>query len=93
MEKFMVLSTFKEGTDMEDVYAVVPEEQARVAVLVAEGRLGSVYLSPTRGTVFIEAFAETLAEAEATAHSLPMAKWWNIDVYPLAPPARPGAAS
>ena len=93
MEKFMVLCTFKEGTVMAEVFAVVAEEQAHVVALQGEGRVGAVHLSLARGTVFIETFAHTLDEAEATVRTLPMAKWWNIDAYPLAAPALPGAGS
>lgn len=56
----MVVCTFKEGTVMSDVFAVVAEEQAAVA---------------------------------ATVQSLPMAHWWDLDVYPLAAPVRPGGAA
>jgi muconolactone delta-isomerase len=93
VEKFMVVCTFKEGTVMSDVFAVVAEEQAAVAALEAEGRVGSINLSLARGTVFIEAFAPTGDEASATVQSLPMARWWDLDVYPLAAPVRPGGAA
>ncbi len=93
METFMVVCTFKEGTDMADVFAVVAEEQAKVAALAAEGRLGSIHLSLARGTVFIETFAADTDGASATVLSLPMAKWWNIDVFPVGAPSLPGAAS
>lgn len=92
MATYMVISTFKEGTDMSEVFAVVAEEQAKVAELVAEGRLGSIALSLARGTVFIETFAEDEHEAAAIVSSLPMAVWWNIDVYPIAAPTLPGGA-
>ena len=93
MEKFMVLCTFKEGTVMSEVFAVAAEEQATVAALAAEGRIGSVHLALARGTVFIETFAANSSDAEATIRSLPMAKWWNLDVYPIAAPVLPGGAS
>ena len=93
METFMVVCTFKEGTDMADVFAVVAEEQAKVAALAAEGRLGSIHLALARGTVFIETFAEDLDGAAATVGSLPMAKWWNIDVFSTGAPSLPGASS
>ena len=53
MATFMVICTFREGTDMTEVFATVAEEQAQAAALVAEGRVGSIYLSLERGTVFI----------------------------------------
>ena len=93
MEKFMVLCAFKEGTVMAEVFAVVAEEQAHVAALQGEGRVGPIHLSLARGAVFIETFAETATDADATVRTLPMAKWWNIDVYPIAAPALPGASS
>ena len=93
MEKFMVVCTFKEGTVMTEVFAVVAEEQAQVAALEAQGRIGSVLLALARGTVFIETYGDTADQALATVQSLPMAKWWNIDVFPIAAPVRPDAAS
>lgn len=80
----MVICTFREGTDMADVFAVVDEEQRRVADLVAEGRVGSIRLSLARATVFIETFAADESDALATVHSLPMSRWWDLDVFPIA---------
>ncbi len=93
MDTFMAVCTFKEGTVMSEVFAVVAEEQAQVKVLEAEGRVGSIDLSLARGTVFIKTFADGSDQAAATIGTLPMAKWWNIDVFPLAAPVAPGAAS
>ena len=93
MEKFMVLCTFKQGTVMSEVFAVVAEEQAQVAALEAEGRVGSIHLSLARGTVFIETFAGDAADARSTVETLPMSKWWDIDVFPLAAPVVPGGAA
>ncbi|MFZ4720691.1 MAG: muconolactone Delta-isomerase family protein [Ilumatobacteraceae bacterium] len=86
MATFMVISTFKDGTDMREVGAVVAEEQAQVRQLEAEGRLGAIHLSLARGTVFIETFADDAEQALATIHTLPMSKWWDIDVFPIAAP-------
>ena len=94
MEKYMVVCTFKQGTEMSDVYAVVAEEQAMAAELQAAGRIGAIHLATlSRGTVFIETFAATLEDAMATVRSLPMAIWWNIDVFPLSVPGKPRAES
>jgi muconolactone delta-isomerase len=89
MDEFMVVATFREGTDMREVFAVVAEEQARVAELVREGRLGQVFLSLARGTVFLTVTANDDEGALATVRSLPMAKWWDLDSYPLNAPANP----
>ncbi len=80
----MVVSTFKPGTDMAEVMTVVAEEQAKVAELKSAGTIGALYLSTaTRGTVFIEIFADDADAAGAAVASLPMAKWWDIDVFPI----------
>lgn len=93
MDEFMVLCTFKPGTVMSEVFAVVAEEQAAVAAFTEQGRLGRIHLSLGKGTVFIEAFADSADAALGTVESLPMAKWWDIEVFPIAAPALPGGAS
>ena len=94
MEKFMVVCTFKQGTEMKDVYSVVAEEQAKAAELQAAGKIGAIHLATiSRGTVFIETFAENIEEATSTIQSLPMAVWWDIDVFPLSAPGKPPTAS
>ena len=89
MTTHIVVATFRPGTDMNDVFAVVTEERAQVAALVADGRLGSVHLSPERGTVFLEVFADDTDAARATVETLPMAAWWDLDVFPTAAPTNP----
>ncbi|MEI8404685.1 MAG: muconolactone Delta-isomerase family protein [Actinomycetes bacterium] len=93
MDTFMMICRFREGTAMDEVFAVVAEEQAQVKVLEAEGRIGSIHLSLARGTVFIETFAEDPEQAEATIRTLPMAQWWDLDLYPLTPAQSSGAES
>jgi muconolactone delta-isomerase len=90
MEKFMMVCTFKQGTVMSDVYAMVAEEQAKASELQATGKIGAIYLATlTRGTVFIETFAKSEEEATATVMSLPMSIFWDLDVFPLAAPGKP----
>ena len=93
MNKYMVMCAFKEGTDMGEVFAVVAEEQAAVQSLMEQQRLGNIHLSLARGTVFIETCADSDDAAVATVQLLPMAKWWNIDAYPLAAAPAPGGAA
>ena len=74
--------------------AVVAEEQAKVAELKELGRIGAVYLSTReRGTVFLEVFADSSEEARETVVSLPMAKWWNLDIFPINAPVARGSAA
>ena len=94
MDKFMVVCTFKKGTEMSDVYAVIPQEQAKAAELQSAGKIGPIHLATiSRGTVFIETFASSMEEATSIIQSLPMATWWDIDVFPLSAPGKPGAES
>ena len=93
MNGFMVVATFKAGTQMSEVFALVAEEQARARVLTEEGRLGSIFLSLARGTVFLQVMAPSESDALETVHSLPMAKWWDLDIFPLNEAASPQVAS
>lgn len=88
----MVVASFKPDTEMSEVLAVVAEEQAQVAALTNDGRLGAIYVSMPRKTVFIEVFADSAAEAESTVQLLPMSVWWTLDVFPTpaVPPAPAG---
>lgn len=94
MNEYMVVCAFREGTVMSDVYGVIAEEQAKASELQAAGKLGKIYLATiSRGTVFIETFASSVEEATSIVESLPMAAWWDMDVYPLSAPGKPGAES
>jgi muconolactone delta-isomerase len=88
MNSYMVVAKFKPNTNMKDVFAVQAEEMAQVAVLKKEGRLGSLSISVPRQTVFLQVFAPGETEAHETVNTLPMAKWWDLDVYPTPEPAR-----
>jgi muconolactone delta-isomerase len=86
MNTYIVMARFIPGTNMQDVFAVVREEQAQVAALTAQGLLGAVHISMPRSVVFIEAFGHDEADVESTIRSLPMAQWWTLDIYPTPPP-------
>lgn len=90
MTSFMVVATFKPGTNMADVMAVVPQEQTRLDELQAEGRIGALYLATAaRQTVFLEAFADNGDDARATVTTLPMAAWWDLDIFRSTRPPEP----
>jgi muconolactone delta-isomerase len=93
LDTFMVVCTFKPETVMDDVFAVVAEEQAQIRELEAEGRIGAIHLSMARRTVFLEIFATDADSAEQTVRTLPMSKWWDLDLYPTAPPVNPDGGS
>jgi muconolactone delta-isomerase len=94
MKSYMVMATFRSGTSMDEVLAVVHEEQVRLSELQAQGKVGALYLATAvRQTVFLEVFASNPDDVEKTVATLPMAKWWDLDVYPLNPPAGTARAS
>ena len=93
MNRTMVVATFKPGTNMQEVFGVVREEVAQVERLRAEHRMGSVHISMIRQTVFIEVFADDEEGVRATIATLPMARWFDIDLYPVTlPPSAQGQA-
>jgi len=90
MAVYMVVATFRPGTDMDEVFAVADAERAQVKVLTVEGRLGHIHLAIPHGKVFIEVFADDDAAAEATIMTLPISKWWDLEIYPTMVPPRAG---
>lgn len=89
MSPFIVMARFRPGTDMQEVYAVAPAEKAQVLALRDEGRIGTVHISLPRQTVFIETFADDEAAALETVETLPMARWWDLDCFPITQPTIP----
>lgn len=88
MSSYMVLASFRAGTSMDEVLSVVEEEQRAVARLQEEGKLGSIFLATAaRRSVFLEVFAADEGEVESTVRTLPMSRWWDLDLYPLNGPA------
>ena len=83
MSQFMVVATFKAGTNMQEVFALVEEEKVAVSQIQESGRLGGIRLAVPRGKVFLDVFADDDASAEAVVMKLPMAKFWDLEVYPL----------
>lgn len=91
MKLTMVVATFKPGTNREEVFLVVREEVAQVERLRAEKRMGTVHISMPRETVFIEVFSDSEESVRETIATLPMAKWWDIDLFPVTlPPTERG---
>ncbi|MFM7029730.1 MAG: muconolactone Delta-isomerase family protein [Micrococcales bacterium] len=83
MPQFMAVSTFIDGTNMAEVLKVVEEEKAKVSELQETGHLGAVRLAVPEGKVFLDVFSNDAAAAKSVVEELPMAKWWNIEVYAL----------
>ncbi len=93
MNTYMVVATFKPNTNMNEVWAVVAEERAQVTLLKNAGQLGSLHISLVRGTIFLEIFASDESQSVAIVNTLPISRWWNLDVYPTPEPTLPSQVS
>ncbi len=93
MNSYIVVATFKPNTNMQEVFALVAEERAQVVVLRSAGQLGAVHLSLARNTVFLEISAPDETQASAVVTSLPMSRWWNLDLYLTVEPTLPSQTS
>ena len=83
----MVVATFKEGITQEEIRALIPAEQAQAKLLEAQGLIGVIKVAMPKRTVFIEAFGQDDQSALETIYSLPLAKLWDIELFPITPPA------
>jgi hypothetical protein len=87
MNSYMVVATFKEGVTQEEIRALIPAEQAQAKLLEAQGLIGVIKVAMPKRTVFIEAFGQDDQSALETLYSLPLAKLWDIELFPITPPA------
>jgi hypothetical protein len=87
MNSYMVVATFREGVTQEEIRALIPAEQAQAKLLEAQGLIGVIKVAMPKRTVFIEAFGQDDQSALETLYSLPLAKLWDIELFPITPPA------
>ena len=87
MNSYMVVATFKEGVTQEEIRALIPAEQAQAKLLEEKGLIGLIKVAMPKRTVFIEAFGQDDQSALETLYSLPLAKLWDIELFPITPPA------
>ena len=83
----MVVATFKEGVTQEEIRALIPTEQVQAKLLEEQGLIGVIKVAMPKRTVFIEAFGQDDQSALETIYSLPLAKLWDIELFPITPPA------
>jgi hypothetical protein len=87
MNSYMVVATFKEGVTQEEIRALIPAEQAQAKLLEEQGLIGVIKVAMPKRTVFIEAFGQDDQSALETIYSLPLAALWDIELFPITPPA------
>ena len=83
----MVIATFNEDVTPEDIRALIPAEQVQAKLLEEQGLLGSIKVAMPKRTVFLEAFGQDDQGVLETIHSLPLAALWEIELFPITPPA------
>lgn len=83
----MVVATFKEGVTQEEIRALIPAEQLQAKLLEEQDLLGSIKVVMPKRTVFLEAFGKDDQSVLETIHSLPLAALWDIELFPITPPA------
>jgi muconolactone delta-isomerase len=83
---FMVVGTLRADADLVAFNALRDDEQKQLEVLRSEGKVGAHYVSPARRATFIEFVAEDEGKLAETLETLPFARFFDVDVYPTAPP-------
>lgn len=81
--RFLVHSRMTRPID-DEVSALFPAEQARVAELLAAGSLAQLYVAADYGQAWLIARGESVEEARAAVESLPLAPFVRSDYTPLA---------
>jgi muconolactone delta-isomerase len=82
----MVLATVRHDTDFAQFAALQADEQQQLEVLRAAGRIGAHYVAPARRATFIEVIAADEKQVEDTLATLPLAQFFDVDIYPTTPP-------
>ena len=89
---FMVVATVRDNTDFAQFAALSADEQKQLEVMRSDGRVGAHYIAPARRTTFIEVIAADETQVEETLASLPLAQFFDFDIYSTAPPDAAEAA-
>jgi muconolactone delta-isomerase len=83
---FMVVATVRDDTNFAELAALRADEHNQLKMLQSEGRVGAHHLALARRTAFLEVMAADERHAEETVATLPFSKFFDIDIYPIAPP-------
>jgi len=83
---FVVVATMNPDIDLDELASLRAAEHEQLERLQAAGRIGTHHLAPTRGTVFLEVFATDEEQVADLLTSLPFARFFEPDVFPIAAP-------
>ncbi|WP_410631239.1 muconolactone Delta-isomerase family protein [Amycolatopsis sp. cmx-4-83] len=84
-QTFMVVGTLRDDTDLAEFAALREDEHQQLEVLRSQGKVGAHYVSPARRATFVEIVAADQEQVAETLATLPFARFFDADVYPLAP--------
>jgi muconolactone delta-isomerase len=80
--KFLASNRMKQVPN-EEVMALFPAEQARVAELLAQGVLQNLYVAADFSKAWLVLQGESLAVAQKAVESLPLHKYSDVEITPL----------
>ena len=92
VQTFMVVATVRDNTDFAQFAALRADEQKQLEALRSDGRIGAHYIAPARRTTFIEVIAADETQVEETLATLPLAQFFDFDIFSTAPPDAAEAA-
>ena len=81
--KFMVTVTFNQKPN-DELRALIPAEQSRIKELVAQGVMQNGYMAASRSKIWLIMQAESQDVVQAALESLPLYKFMNVEITPLA---------
>jgi muconolactone delta-isomerase len=81
--KFIANNTMKQ-TLTEEIMALFPAEQVRVAELMAQGVLEHLYVAADFSKAWLVLQSESLEIAQKAVESLPLHKFLHVEITPLA---------
>ncbi|MEV6823539.1 muconolactone Delta-isomerase family protein [Amycolatopsis sp. NPDC051102] len=84
-QAFMVVGTLRDDTDLAEFAALREDEHKQLETLRSQGRIGAHYVSPARRATFVEIIAADEDQVGETLATLPFARFFDADIYPLAP--------
>lgn len=81
--KFLSTNRMKQAPN-EEVMALFPAEQARVGELMAQGILENLYVAADYSKAWLVLQSESLEMARQAVESLPLHKFLDVEITPLA---------
>jgi len=93
---FMVVATVRHDANLADLAALRADEEKQLAALQSDGKVGAHHVSAARRTVFLEVMAADEKHVGDMLATLPFAKFFDLDIYPIPLPGpidHPGAQS